>query len=109
MVILDYICYMSIPFYFRYNTDPIVNTEIVLDPYISVIKRLWCTNNLIDYYGYIHVYMLYMGPDETLGIINIPGKFPFDNILTVFCTSDLIRTYNKICKNYHRVIFITTS
>ena len=29
-------------FYSRYNTDRIAYTEIGLDPYKSVIKRLWC-------------------------------------------------------------------
>ena len=34
--------------YSRYNTDWIANTDIVLDPNNSVIKRLRCTCMLID-------------------------------------------------------------
>ena len=33
-------------FYSHYNTDWIANTEIVMDPNDSVIKRLRCTKNL---------------------------------------------------------------
>ena len=33
-------------FYSHYNTDWIANTETVLDPNNSVIKRLWCTMNV---------------------------------------------------------------
>ena len=42
MAILDSFSYITYAFYSRYNTDWIANTEIVLDPNNSVIKRLWC-------------------------------------------------------------------
>ena len=32
-------------FYSHYNTDWIANMEIVLDPYNSVKKRLWCISH----------------------------------------------------------------
>ena len=30
-------------FYSRHNTEWIANTEIVLDPNNSIVKRLWCS------------------------------------------------------------------
>ena len=37
----------------RYNMDWIVNTEIVLDPNKSVIKRLWCTFYIACLVGFV--------------------------------------------------------
>ena len=42
MAIQNFFSYITYAFYSRYNTVWIANTEIVWDPNISVIKRLWC-------------------------------------------------------------------
>ena len=43
---LIYVCIFYY-FYARYNTNWIANKEIGLNPSNSVIKRLWCLNNVV--------------------------------------------------------------
>ena len=54
-----YYYYISIHF-IRYNMGWIANTEIVLDPNNSVIKRLWCTllMQLNQNYSGVHFFIM---------------------------------------------------